>query len=258
MRSKSNTTVDFKKAKEEKTILTGFVHIAQEGMVAGEESRLILECAGKKIIINEKDVELPPFSSSLASLVGQEIKFVVTEYAEEVDLIFGSNKLAYEIERKPILEKLHNGESVRGIVTKILNYGAYINCNGVSGFIKNSDFSTDGTCVKDVLSEGEYINVKLRYINSNGRYIFEPTIKKVRESNLSLEDFRVGQCVAGRVVTAKLDRLYVNIAPGIDCLCSIPQNISDVRESDYVRVKIIKVDPVKNHVRAVIFDKMDY
>jgi len=244
--------IDFAKAKEEVTILSGMVKIAERGIDVNDGQNLIVDCNGKKVIIVKEEIEPLPFGQSFTRYVGTEIKFVVIDYVEEVGLVYGSNKKAIEMLKKPIMEKLNNGEVVEGNITYILNHGAYVSIGMVSGLLKNQNFSDDGTRVGDIYREGEKIRVKLLRMSERGNLLFAPEKKIKGDSEISIKDYERGQQVSGIVVKVCIDKVYVNIAPGLDMLCPFPDTVAEIKEGDFARMKITKVFPEKKRVRGII------
>lgn len=248
---------NFKAAMENGTILTGVVRVA-EVHPQKENSLLKIDCAGKKVIIPGKEIVPLKFGQSISNYTGKEVDFIVTEVSEEVDLIFGSCVKAAQKKEAPILEKLFAGEVIEGVIANLVDHGAYINIGGaVEGLMKNIDFSDDGTCMKDVCNVGESIRIKYLKTSSKGTFIFVPEKVRHGSSALTFEDLARHQHISGTVVSVYPDRVYVNILPGIDCMCENPKNIDQLKEYEKVTVVLIKVDQEKRRVRGAIKDVLD-
>lgn len=246
---------DFKMAMELGTILVGFVRVVQpssSGYNYTKDTHLLVECGGKKVIIPGNEVKPLVNSQGIQWYSCKEVEFIVTEVAEDVDLVFGSCILAYEKKTAPYREKLFNGEVVEGVITNILDHGAYISVGGVEGLMRNSDFSDDGTAMKDVCSIGEHIRVKYLKTSTLGTYIYVPEKKRQGDSILKFEDLTVRSCVYGTVVSVYPDRVYVNIAPNLDCMCENPKWVDHLKDYEKVSVVLTKVDQERRRVRGVI------
>ena len=232
--------MDFQKAKEEKTILSGLVRqcdqIPQDD--GGKVGQLIVDCNGRSVIICEEDVVNFPYARTIASLVGEEIEFVIKEVFPEDEIVYGSMVEAYEIKRKPTMDKLKAGEVLEGVVVYPTAHGAYINVNGVQGFLRNHDFSDDGTEVKQLYPKGSKIKIVFKKFSSKGNLIFGPEEQIHGKAIISKEKIQKGQIYSGKVTGVYPERIYVNIMAGVDVLCHVPRTIADVTVGDMVRVKI--------------------
>lgn len=256
-----NQKTDFALAKEEERILKGLVRSCEKNEFPDGKVEWHINVAynGQSVIITEDDVINFPYAKTLVSLVGEEISFVIKDVISD-DLVYGDMKKAYEIKRKPIMDKLMNGQVLEGIVVYTLPHGAYINISGVQGFLKNYDFSNDDTKVSDIYPQGSFIRVKFLRYTKNGNILFTPEKKIERKSSFDVSTIKKGQRYVGKIVDIYPDRLYVNITAGVDCLCSIPQTIANPKINDTVMIKVSKVfygDNGKMYVRGYISNRIE-
>jgi len=90
--------------------------------------------------------------------VGERLSFKITEYAERGRNIILSNRSVLEEERRKQKEalkaSLNEGMTVKGVITSIRPFGAFVNIDGVEGLIPISEISWGR--VEDV---GEYLKV---------------------------------------------------------------------------------------------------
>lgn len=256
----TNTTrkINFSEAKAKQTILTGLVRTVNQD-IPNSEDNVIIECGGENVVIPESEIETPPYSNSPVSLVGTDVNFVVTEYVDDPRVIIGSMKIAGERLRKPILEKLYRGDTLEGIITHIVPHGAYVNIGGVSGLLKNSDFSMDGTAsISSFYKEFQKIKVKYYRTSNKGNIILKPESVYSGTSLIKFEDFYKDQVCLGKCINIYTDKVYVRVASGIDILCPFPTRFPTIREQDMVRVRIIKVFPEKKRIRGIIIGVLGY
>ena len=172
--------LDFVTAKEKKTILKGVVKSlekieSEDGVV---NSLLTIDCNGSKVFITDEEVVNFPYAKSLKSLVGEEIVFTIKEVFDN-DVVYGSMKEAVEVKNKPIMELLESGEVLEGKVVYETPYGVYIDIKGVQGFLKNIDFSDDGTEVSKLYPKGKMIK-GIGY-NKKGKFNFRNKYKFKKE-----------------------------------------------------------------------------
>lgn len=247
----SEEKINFQKALEKGTILTGKVIMAQKAMMAGEESTLTLDCEGQRIVITESQVAKLGKSTALSSYVGSELDFIVISAPKDAPIIVGSNTKAVEKIQKPIKEKLRNGEPIEGTITNILGYGAYLTLNGINVFIKNDDFSDDINTLKDVAKVGQKIVVKYKKESETGK-IYVEAVKKYRAMcTMQIDEFKKGQTVLGTVRAVYPSAVFVRIAPCVDVMTPVPQ-FAELDQGYKVRVEITKKIETKNQLRGKI------
>ena len=177
------------------------------------------------------------------NLMGRRIPFVVTAAEPDRERLIGSRKKAQTALKLVMMQDLANGRIYEGTVTGFSRFGAYIEVNGVTGHLRNSDFSSDHSDVREYLSVGDSIEVKCKEFSQEG-YIYWEVMSKVHRTKPIEHDFEPDTVVLGRVVRIKdFERgvgVFVNLATGIDALCSLPREI-EVEEGARVSVKIESV-----------------
>lgn len=113
------------------------------------------------------------------ALMGETLKLKVIEVTpSENRLIFSERKACDEKTRKrEILQKLEVGSTYEGIVSNIVDFGAFVNVNGVDGLLHISELSWERVNhPSDVVEVGEQINV----------YVLDVDLERMR-LNLSLK-----------------------------------------------------------------------
>jgi small subunit ribosomal protein S1 len=231
--------------------MTGRVIIAQQPVLTGGQETLIVDYQGKRITITGEEVILPRQCTTLKSLVGSEIDFIIINAVPEMDAIFASNKKAVEKIRKPVMEKLKKGKTVTATITKILDHGAYLRCGVIDMFIKNEDFSDDYNIIKRVARVGQKINVKLKKISESGKIFVEAESKYIAMCELQFSDYAIGQYVVGYVREIIPNTCFVRIGVGIDIMTYHP-DFAEVSKGMYVQCVITNIKEEKRQLRGKI------
>lgn len=233
--------IDFQKAKDDNTILKGMVRECRKikDSNGSEKNELFVSCGEIGVIIPENEVDLFPFQKAIRHLVGEEITFCILEVFDK-DVIYGSMKKAREIKTAPIIKRLKNGDVLEGTITALTERGAYIDVNGVHGFMNNYDFADDGTEIRDRYKKFETIKVKFEKYTPRGYIIFYPEAKIEGKSVISEDKIEIGSFYLGKVTKVFVDKSFVLIAPKIAVLCPPAKNIFNLRINDMVSVKIKK------------------
>lgn len=109
------------------------------------------------------------------SLEGKEFDFKVIKIDAKRNNIVVSRRSAMEaensVEREALLENLHEGDEVKGIVKNLTDYGAFIDLGGVDGLLHITDMSWKRIKhPSEILSIGDEIKVKiLKFDRDNAR-----------------------------------------------------------------------------------------
>ena len=185
--------------------------------------------------------------SRLMYLMGHRVPFVVTGIDEENERLICSRKRAQEILKTTMAQKLVDGHVFEGQLTGFAKFGAFVEINGVTGFIRNGDFSDDHSSIKEFLSVGDKLEVRCREMTPEGA-IFLEVVKKFHRNKPVEHDFEPNSVVMGRV--SRISNfsqgvgVFVNLQLGIDALCPMPRDIQ-IEEDARVLVKIDTVTPGK-------------
>lgn len=240
----------YKRAMENKEMLKGLVVLTQPDDELGTDI-LVMDLDGMRGVIKREDVDYQVKWKSLVSFVGMEVNYIVKDIDFETKTIYCSRKEAQELVEDEVIQKLENGDMFSATITGLVNYGAYVEMNGIYGLLRNSDFSDDHVKIKNVLKVGDRINVRLQRISDKNRITVEPVEKYVLKTVLKFDNFERDQVVLGVVNGVKPWGAYVTIAPGLDALCPIPPT-EEIEEGIKVSFRITQVQEEKERVRGKI------
>ncbi|HKU38977.1 MAG TPA: S1 RNA-binding domain-containing protein [Polyangiales bacterium] len=208
-----------------------------EGKVTGvNKGGLEVEVAGQRAFCPTSQIERG-YVTDPQSYVGKSLTFLVTELRDGGKRIVLSRRALLEQEaahaRERTLAQLAVGAAVRGTVTALRDFGAFVDLGGVEGLIPTSELSFDrGKKAADVLAPGDVVEVQVRAIqtdvqNKRG----EPSVKiTLSLKALSVDPWEDVEKVVpiGRVVRGSVTRLadfgaFVQLAPGIEGLLHVSE-----------------------------------
>ena len=160
--------------------------------------------------------------------VGQQIKAVVVSLDEDKrNLKLSIKKLGID-PWSTVAEKFAVGDVVDGVVTRVLNYGAFVEiATGVEGLVHISDFSwtKKKVNVSDYVKEGEKVKVRITDLHPEDRKLKLGIKQLVANPWDSAEkDYAVDTVIKGKVVEVKPFGIFVELTDGIDAF---------VHSSDY-------------------------
>ena len=212
---------------------------------------LVLDLDGARGVIVKDEVDNKLKLKSLVNFVGREVNFVIKSIDEETGTIFCSRKEAQDILEEETMMRLLDGEAFNAKIINILKYGAYVEINGVTGLLKNTDFAEDYTAIDEILKLGDTIKVKWKKISSNNNIIFEAVNKYKSPTIINIDMLEPNQVILGVVRSIKPCGVFVQIAPNLDALCSMPST-GELDEDMKVQFKINKIIREEGKVRGKI------
>ena len=171
-------------------------------------------------------------AAEMEKLVGQEIRcrIIKLDVARE-DVVVDRRVIAEEEERAALDQRyseIKEGETVRGVVRRLTDYGAFIDIGGMDALLHVSDISW-GRVNKpaDVLSLGQQIEAKvLKVVKTDpGRWRISLGMKQLQPDpwELAAEKYRVGQRVRGAVTRLTDFGAFVELEPGVEGLIHVSE-----------------------------------
>ena len=116
--------------------------------------------------------QIDRFKKDAAEYVGRKFDFVVTEYAKDDRglSVVVSRRALLEVQaealREAVLNELHEGETLNGTVTRVMDFGAFVDLGGVEGLVPAREVAWERVeDLKSVLREGDPVTVKILRID---------------------------------------------------------------------------------------------
>jgi len=190
--------------------------------------------------------------------VGDEIDVEVIEINPETRRLRVSYK---NLQPKPFEEFLQNykeGDVVKGVVTTLTDFGAFVRIGKVEGLLHNQDVSWQkGAKAKDLLAKGDEVEVKIIKIDPQQERI-SLSKKALEESPIDrfAKEHKIGDIVKGRVRDVKDFGVFVEIEEGVDALIRkedvAPLKMEEINKGDEIEGVIAMLDPSSNKVRLSV------
>lgn len=163
------------------------------------------------------------------SLEGKEFDFKVIKIDAKRNNIVVSRRSAMEaensVEREALLENLHEGDQIKGVVKNLTDYGAFIDLGGVDGLLHITDMSWKRIKhPSEILSIGDEISVKiLKFDRNNARVSLG--LKQLGDDPWSdiTSRYPIGQRLRGRITNITDYGCFVEIEEGIEGLVHVSE-----------------------------------
>lgn len=206
------------------------------------------------------------YVEDLNQWVGKTVGVRVVELDESKKKIILSHKevelLEKEEKKKALFASLKRGEKRKGIVQRLMNYGAFVDLGGVDGLIHISDLAW--TRVKhpsDVLAVGDEVEVRVVDFDLEKERI-SLALKDVKEDpwDQAESTYHVNDIVSAKVVKLVDFGAFVELESGIEGLVHISQiaekHIGKPSEvltvGDKVKVKILEINSKERRLSVSI------
>jgi small subunit ribosomal protein S1 len=192
----------------------------------------------------------------LEEFLSTELRCKVIELNRSRNNVVLSRRAVLEDERKEmrqaILDRLSPGDVVEGKISNIVDFGAFVDLDGMDGLIHISELSwTHVNHPSEVLDIGQPVKVQVLDIDRERQRI-SLGLKQTQSDPWQqvLDAYGEGDVVEGKVTKVVTFGAFVEILPGVEGLVHIselaPHHVENPREvvsqGDAVRVKVIEVD----------------
>src|SRR3954464_5982795 len=158
---------------------------------------------------------------------GETLRCKVIELNRSRNNVVLSRRAVLEEERREvrqrILDDLEPGAVVEGVISNIVDFGAFVDLEGIDGLIHISELSwSHVNHPSEVLEIGETVRVKVLDIDRDRQRI-SLGLKQTQEDpwQTVLNEYRVGDVLEGKVTKVVAFGAFVEIVPGVEGLVHI-------------------------------------
>lgn len=239
---------ELEEAFNNKTVLKGkIVDVIKGGLVANIN--------GVRVFVPSSQIS-NKFVQDLNSFKGQELDFNIIEVNKaKRRIIAGRRDLVQAMENEAkakVYENIKAGDKIEGTVSRIVDFGAFVDLGGVDGLIHISELSWGRVKkVSDVLKEGDKVTVYVLEADKDKNKI-SLSLKDQQQNPwvLAKDKYNVSDVVEGKVVRIVDFGAFVELEEGVDGLVHISQishkHISKPEDAlsigQVVKAKITEID----------------
>lgn len=163
-----------------------------------------------------------------------------------------------------LLSELAEGETRKGIVSGLRDFGAFVDLGGADGLIHISELAWHRVKhPREVLRVGQEVEVYVLRLDQEGRRI-GLSLKRLQPNPWSQVDemYHVGQIVEGVISRVTQFGAFVSMEPGIEALLHAsqiadpaPENPADLlRDGQTIQARIISIEPHRQRLGLSIRD----
>jgi small subunit ribosomal protein S1 len=203
---------------------------------------------------------------NLDEYMGQTIECKVIELNRSRNNVVLSRRAVLEEQRKEdrerILDRLQPGQVVQGTISNIVDFGAFVDLDGIDGLIHISELSwSHVNHPSEILSIGDEVSVKVLDIDRQRQRI-SLGLKQTQEDPWQrvVDTYNIGDELEGTVTKVVTFGAFVEILDGVEGLVHISElaqhHVDNPREiiqpGDPVRVKILEIDSERRRLSLSI------
>lgn len=163
----------------------------------------------------------------LNSLIGQKMSVRILDCDRKANKLIFSEKEAIRDGLAERFEKLAVGDTVKGVITGVVDFGVFVNVDGIEGLVHISEISWERVNnPKDYVKVGDVIETKIIAIDKDRLSL---SIKQLTEDPWlkEVEQFKSGDKVEGTITRITPFGAFVQISPAVEALVHVSELGSD-------------------------------
>ncbi len=163
----------------------------------------------------------------LNSLVNKPIKVRVLDVSKKDNKLIVSEKEAVRDELQDRFAKLKVGDAVKGVITGVIDFGAFVNVDGIEGLIHISEISWERVeNPKDYVKVGQNIEAKIIAIDKDRLSL---SLKQMSEDPWlhEVKAFKKDDTVEGKITRITPFGAFVQLSPAVEALVHVSEMSND-------------------------------
>ena len=198
----------------------------------------------------------------LNAYMGTRIEARVIEMDRNRNNVVLSRRVVLEesrkAERSEILSKLKSGMRLKGTVSSIVDFGAFVDLGGIDGLIHISELSWNHVNhPSEVVKVGQEVEVEVLDVDLNRERISLGLKQTTEDPWVKLvEEYPVGSIVDGKVTKIVPFGAFIELGNGIECLVHISEMAMRhidtpaqvVKPGQDVKVKVMEISPERRRI----------
>lgn len=206
------------------------------------------------------------FVDDLTKYIGKTLRLRVIEYDQSKKKLVLSQKAILAEEqasnKERLFQALKEGDTVKGVVRRLTNFGAFVDLGGIDGLLHVSDMAYSRVNnPSEIVKVDDQVEVQVLSIDQEkGRVSLGLKQLKANPWSNSENKYPVGAIVQGKVVRIAAFGAFVQIEDGLDALVHISQlamnrvsKVDDVvKVGQIITAKVIENKPEEKRISLSI------
>lgn len=199
----------------------------------------------------------------LNALAGKPIKVRILDVSRKDNKLIFSEKEAVKDDTQALFAQLKVGDTVKGLVTGVIDFGVFVNVQGIEGLIHISEISWERVeDPRDYIKTGEEVEAKIIAIDKDRLSL---SLKQMKEDPWlqEVKAFKVGETVEGRVTRITPFGAFVQLSPSVEALVHVSEMSNDETSADPEKIfrlnekkefKVIDIDTESRKIALSLKD----
>ncbi len=202
----------------------------------------------------------------LNALIGQTLKVRILDVDKKTNKLIFSEKEAAKDGLAERFESIKVGDQVSGVVTGVVDFGAFVNVEGIEGLVHISEISWERVGnPNDYVKIGQKVDMKIIAIDKDRLSL---SMKQLKEDPWGVEvsSLKKGDTVDGTVTRITPFGAFVQISPAVEALVHIselggdsehmvsPENVFSLNERK--KFKVLEIDKDNRKVSLGLVGKV--
>lgn len=163
----------------------------------------------------------------LHALTNKPLRVRVLDVSRKDNKLIFSEKEAVKDDMQARFSELTVGDSVEGVVTGVIDFGAFINVDGIEGLIHISEISWERVDnPRNYVKVGDEVKAKIIAIDKDRLSL---SLKQMQEDPWleQVKSFKAGDVVEGKVTRITPFGAFVQISPSVEALVHVSEMSDD-------------------------------
>jgi small subunit ribosomal protein S1 len=233
-----------------------------EGNVTGmNKGGLEVDVKGMRAFMPSGQVDIY-FMKDISTLIGQRITAEVMQFDRHAKNLLLSRRAFLEKQkeeaRQKLMAELAEGQTHRGIVRSVMDYGAFIDLGGVDGLLHVSEMSHKrGRHPSEFVKVGDLVDAKIIKLDKETGKMSLSLKQAMPDPWVNIETrYPVGTTLTGRVTRVEPFGAFVEVEDGVEGLLPVSEiswqrirHPSDVvKDGDTIKLVVISLDPAQKRM----------
>lgn len=159
----------------------------------------------------------------LNALVGKPLRVKILDVSRKDNKLIFSEKEAVKGDMQSRLESLKAGDEVEGVVTGVIDFGAFVNVDGIEGLIHISEISWERVDdPRNYVKVGDTVKAKIISIDKDRLSL---SLKQTSEDPWlhDVKAFNKGDIVEGKITRITPFGAFVQLSPSVEALVHVSE-----------------------------------
>jgi len=212
------------------------------------------------------DADKDEILTKLNALVNIPLRVRILDVSRKDNKLIFSEKEAVRDDMQGRLEKLKVGDVVEGVVTGVIDFGAFVNVDGIEGLVHISEISWERVeDPKKYVKVGDTIKAKIIAIDKDRLSL---SIKQMSEDPWLEEvtKFKKGDTVEGKITRITPFGAFVQLSPSVEALVHVSEMSDDesidpeklFKLNEKKEFKVLEVDTENRKIALSLKDLKKY